>query len=309
LLSANNAGKGAEQSVTGTAVDNAGNSASATLSGINIDKTAPTASASALPVPNANGWNNTDVTVSFSGDDGTGSGIDFCSAPVVLSSDGAGQSASGTCTDKAGNVSSPATASGINIDKTAPVVEVTGVTHGAEYILGSVPVAGCDTTDALSGVATYASLSMTGGPIVGSFTATCSGAVDYAGNTGSAFTTYSVIYDWNGFFRPVDNLPTVNKVKAGQAIPVKFSLSGNMGLGIFAAGYPKVYPIACEAGALTDPIEETVTAGNSSLSYDPVADQYNYVWKTDKAWAGTCRQLVVKLVDGTEHRANFNFTK
>ena len=38
-------------------------------------------------------------------------------------------------------------------------------------------------------------------------------------------------------------------------------------------------------------------------------DQYTYVWKTNKAWAGTCRQLVVKLDDGTYHRANFNFTK
>jgi hypothetical protein len=52
-----------------------------------------------------------------------------------------------------------------------------------------------------------------------------------------------------------------------------------------------------------------VTAGGSSLSYDPTLDQYNYVWKTDRAWAGSCRQLVVKLVDGTFHRANFKFTK
>ena len=35
--------------------------------------------------------------------------------------------------------------------------------------------------------------------------------------------------------------------------------------------------------------------------------QYVYVWKTDKAWSGTCRQLVVKLSDNTEHRANFRF--
>jgi hypothetical protein len=33
------------------------------------------------------------------------------------------------------------------------------------------------------------------------------------------------------------------------------------------------------------------------------------VWKTDKAWAGTNRQLVVKLADGTSHVANFKLTK
>jgi hypothetical protein len=116
-------GEGEGQLVTGTAVDRAGNSASATVSGINIDKTPPTATGSASPAANAYGWNNTDVTVSFSGTDAL-SGIDSCSAPVVLSSEGADQSASGTCTDKAGNVSALATVSGINIDKTPPTLTI-----------------------------------------------------------------------------------------------------------------------------------------------------------------------------------------
>jgi hypothetical protein len=56
-----------------------------------------------------------------------------------------------------------------------------------------------------------------------------------------------------------------------------------------------------------DGVEETVTAGASSLSHDPAGNQYTYVWKTEKAWAGTCRQLRLKLGDGTMHRANFMF--
>lgn len=299
--------EGADQSATGTCEDHAGNTASDTQTGINIDKTPPTASASAAPDPNGNGWNNSDVTVSFEGTDGL-SGIDTCSDPVVLSSEEASQSASGTCTDKAGNVSDPATVSGINIDKTKPVVEVTGVTDGATYILGSVPAAGCSTSDGLSGVATFASLSLSGGP-VGSITATCDGAADKAGNTGSAIATYLVVYDWDGFFRPVDNLPTLNIAKAGSAIPVKFSLSGNQGLGIIANGYPVSRVIACDAAAVTDSIEETLTAGNSSLSYDALADQYIYVWKTEKAWAGTCRQFSMKLNDTQTYSFNVKFNK
>jgi hypothetical protein len=31
------------------------------------------------------------------------------------------------------------------------------------------------------------------------------------------------------------------------------------------------------------------------------------VWKTDKAWANTCRTLVVKLNDGASYKANFKF--
>ncbi|MGH2654370.1 MAG: PxKF domain-containing protein [Actinomycetota bacterium] len=112
-------------------------------------------------------------------------------------------------------------------------------------------------------------------------------------------------YTFTGFFSPVNNLPTVNAVNAGRAVPVKFSLGGDQGLDIFEAGYPKSQQIACDSTASVDGIEETVTAGGSSLSYDSASDQYTYVWKTDKAWAGTCRQLVLKLDDGSSHRANF----
>jgi hypothetical protein len=107
----------------------------------------------------------------------------------------------------------------------------------------------------------------------------------------------------------VDNEPTFNVVNSGQAIPVKFSLSGNRGLDIFAADFPKSQTIACDASAPADGIDQTVTAGNSSLSYDAGTDRYNYVWKTDKAWAGTCRALILKLKDGSVHRANFKFAK
>jgi Tol biopolymer transport system component len=110
-----------------------------------------------------------------------------------------------------------------------------------------------------------------------------------------------------GFFSPVDNPPVVNSAKAGQGIPVKFSLGGDQGLAIFAADYPKSQQTSCDPNATVDGIESTVAAGSSSLSYDPAGDQYTYVWKSLKGWAGTCRQLVVKLTDGTSHRANFAF--
>jgi len=57
-----------------------------------------------------------------------------------------------------------------------------------------------------------------------------------------------------------------------------------------------------------DVVEETVTAGSSSLSYDATTDQYTYVWKTNKAWARSCRQLILRLSDGTDHIASFSFT-
>ena len=61
--------------------------------------------------------------------------------------------------------------------------------------------------------------------------------------------------------------------------------------------------------ATPDDIEEYVTSTTSGLTYDAAADQYNYVWKTTSTWAGSCRQLVVKFVDGKEYVANFQFVK
>jgi hypothetical protein len=113
-------------------------------------------------------------------------------------------------------------------------------------------------------------------------------------------------FTFSGFFPPVSNPPVLNVVKAGQAIPVKFSLDGYQGLNIFATGYPRSQQVDCNTAA-TNPIDETVTAGGSSLTYDPSTDQYTYVWKTDTRWADTCRQLVVRLIDGSNHVANFRF--
>lgn len=132
-------------------------------------------------------------------------------------------------------------------------------------------------------------------------------ADDGAGHTSNCSFTVTVQYNFAGFFPPVANLPALNIVQAGRGIPVKFSLSGNKGLGIFAAGSPSSGPIVCNSSDPATLLEETVTAGGSSLSYDPITDQYIYVWKTEPAWAGTCRQLVVQLNDGSIHRANFKF--
>ena len=122
------------------------------------------------------------------------------------------------------------------------------------------------------------------------------------------FSTWSVgrfAYTPSGFFAPVDNLPTINTVKAGSAVPVKFGLGGNRGLNVLVAGSPSSVLVACGSGP-SDAIEQTTTAGASSLSYDAGSARYQYVWKTDKAWVG-CRDLVVRFRDGSTLRARFSF--
>jgi hypothetical protein len=181
--------EGENQSATGTCVDTSGNDASNTQIGINIDKTVPIASAAAAPAPNANGWNKTDVIVSFSGNDGL-SGIDFCSDDVVVSSEAAGQSASGTCTDKAGNVSDSATASGINVDKTAPTILGAASPAGNSHGWNNTDVTVSFTcSDTLSGVASCGSNQTLTGEGAGQ--SATGNALDKADN--SASTTVSGI--------------------------------------------------------------------------------------------------------------------
>ena len=98
-------------------------------------------------------------------------------------------------------------------------------------------------------------------------------------------------------------------MKAGQSVPVKFSLGGDRGLAIFASGYPASSAMACDATVTSTVIDETTTAGGSTLSYDPTTGLYSYVWKTDKAWAESCRQLVLRFSDGAEYVAYFGFRR
>jgi hypothetical protein len=172
-----------------------------------VDLVPPQASITSTPAANLKGWiNHIPTTVNLSATD-SGSGVQqlryWINNGQVTAA--AGNSASTNITaegpysvglralDNAGNISSLASLN-FSIDVTAPAVTVTGVTQGAIYQLGSVPTAGCTTTDALSGVSTNATVNITGGNGhgEGQFTATCAGATDNAGN---AAPPVAVIYD------------------------------------------------------------------------------------------------------------------
>jgi len=163
---------------------------------------------------------------------------------------------------------------------------------------------GIDTPASLNTQPTCATTTTVTG--VGPYVTRCSGGLD--NNYGFTYVdgTLHVNYNFLGFFQPVD-MGKMNVAQAGSAIPVKFDLGGNQGLGIFATGYPLARVITCDTSIPSDTIEETVTAGGSSLTYS--SGQYIYVWKTDKAWASSCRQLEVKFIDGQLITAKFQFKK
>jgi predicted extracellular nuclease len=113
-------------------------------------------------------------------------------------------------------------------------------------------------------------------------------------------------YEFSGFFSPVDNPPVVNTVNAGRTIPMKFSLSGDLGLDVLF-GTPTSTIYSCESGLPTDEVETTSTAGNEGLTFDPASGQYTYAWNTQKPWATQCRTFELTLDDGSYHTADFRF--
>jgi hypothetical protein len=132
-------------------------------------------------------------------------------------------------------------------------------------------------------------------------------ATDGYANASASGVSYSVVYAFGGLLRPIDPPPTLNSARAGRAVPVKFSLGGYQGLSIFEPAFPASRQTACSDSAPIGPIESTATAGGSGLTYDPATNTYGYIWKTRTDWAGTCRQLLVRLDDGSEYAALFAF--
>lgn len=168
---------------TSTATDRLGNSGTGSVT-VRLDETAPTINGSKSPSPNANGWNNTDVTVSFTCTDAT-SGIKSCSGPTTLTNGGASQQVTGNAVDNADN-SSSATVGGINIDKVAPSLSgaPTTLPNGAGWYNSDVTVH-WTCGDNLSGVAGNCPADSTISSEGTGLTATSS-VSDKAGNTTTA---------------------------------------------------------------------------------------------------------------------------
>ena len=129
-------------------------------------------------------------------------------------------------------------------------------------------------------------------------------ATDNAGNPTSATVSYSVVYSFRGFLWPVQNPPTSNRWKAGKPVPIRFSLDGYQGPRPEAEGYPR--SVRCDG---QDPQRIARAAKKPVFGYDRRTDRYTLLWRTERSWAGTCRDFVLQLDDGTLYTARFEFAE
>jgi hypothetical protein len=190
------------------------------------------------------------------------------------------------------------------VDTKPPTITLASPADGATYIVGQQASASFSCDDHNGSGMNGCKGDLPGGSqldttTVGAHTFTVT-AYDRAGNVARTTHGYSVIYDFGGFGSPAAAYPTAASFKAGEAVPLKFSLHGDQGTDILAPSSPSWTP--CGA-------PDSSTAAGGSLSYNASTERYTFLAATAKTWTGTCRDLVATFRDGTTHRARFTFTK
>jgi hypothetical protein len=289
--------------------DQAGNVEGTQELTVRLDRTAPDITAETDAAPNAAGWFNHAVTVSFPAFDAL-SGLASSSPDQVITTEGAGQDVLGTAEDVAGNLASASTT--LNIDLTAPAIVLTTPADGAAFLLNAVVDAAYDCTDALSGVADCDGTRPAGAAIDTSSVGEQSFAVnarDQAGNVATRAHVYAVRYGFSGFAPPLAPGSGATTVNAGRVVPIKYALFDAAGapvsdLGSFVSVSSS--PMSCDGEGFGEAIDAP-GAGDTTIRYDAEAGQFIYNWRTERAWAGSCRMLELTLNDGTRHSALFQF--
>ena len=147
--------------------------------------------------------------------------------------------------------------------------------------------------------------------LVGQYPITCSGGA--ADNYDFTYVNgkLTILYNFSGFFQPVDNQPFLNIANSGRTIPIKWRLTDYYGNPVTNLSSVKVTAVTlvCSLGTSPDQVEEYAT-GSSGLQ-NLGNGYYQFNWATPKSYAGSCKTLLLDLGEGPglEHTALFQFTK
>jgi extracellular elastinolytic metalloproteinase len=106
---------------------------------------------------------------------------------------------------------------------------------------------------------------------------------------------------FGAFHPPVEAAPALNIVNAGATVPVKFTLADPAKALLIDS-----QPVDCTTLAPIGQAPATpVSPGSTDLTQN--GDEYHLNWKTDAAWAGSCRRLTLRLPAASDVVAYFRF--
>jgi hypothetical protein len=311
----------AGQALTCSATNGAGLFNSNTVT-IKRDATPPTIVGSRIPASNSAGWNNTNVTVSFTCTDslsGVAPGYPTGGTALAANTTPAGVTVSGLCADLAGN-SSGSNVRPIKIDKTPPTITVTAPASGATYLLNASVASNFSCSDALSGISTCVGPAANGTNFstntIGTHNFTVT-ATDVAGNQTQVTSTYTVGYSFVGFLSPLNTagsvaVPTFSgTVNQGSAAPLKWELLDSNG-SLISSLSTLTSIIACPSSSPTAPpgtpcvilYSPTIGAkGNSTFRFS--SPQFIFNWDTSSTIGSVAGffTVEVQLNDGSAIKA------
>lgn len=296
--------------LTFLARDLAGNVEAAQSLDVRIDRTPPSLLTQTDRAPNGHGWFSAAVTVQFLASDAL-SGLASSTPDQAVATEGAAQEVTGFATDLAGNQTA-ATAI-LNIDTTLPNVTIAAPADGSLHLLNAAVVAAYSCSDGLSGIDTCAGSIANGAALDTSVPGTHAFSVratDLAANARTVGASYSVRYAFSGFLRPAASGGGATPIEAGATVPVKYSLADANGAAIvnlqsFAS--LDSAPASCD-GSVAGAWETAAGTDPNGIRFDSESQQFQFNWRTDRGWAGTCRVLRLQLNDGSAHLALFRIS-
>jgi hypothetical protein len=131
-----------------------------------------------------------------------------------------------------------------------------------------------------------------------------------------AFDTHPDCVD--GFAAPVAPQSALNTVAAGRTVPLMFDRPELTGLDVLASNSPFSRRVDCETFQVPsdDPPRLTPKAAPITASMPGDAGltrstngRYTFPWQTQEDWVDTCREFVLTLDTGEQHRAYFRIVE
>lgn len=257
-----------------------------------------------------------DARAGYSCADDGGSGLASCTGdvrdgdPLDTSTPGA-HAFTVVARDGAGHETTVTHAYSVSPDQQAPTVDLVAPPPGAQYDAGSDVRADYSCADeGGSGLAACTGDVPDGKPLD---TATAGEhqftviARDGAGNETTVTHSYTVaesVPGFEGFFGPIHD---GSVVRAGDAIPIVFSLGAYRGLNVLADGSPSSVRVDCRHPGQATGGNPARSPSGQGLRFRASTGHDVFTWQTRSAWAGTCRTFVLALRDGSVARLTVSF--